>query len=145
MKKMLFAAMLFFTVHAFAAAEPEVNKKTIAAFEFTFKEAKEVTWYAEETYDQVYFKLNNIKTQIKYDKEGNLLSCFRMYTEENLPLLIRLEVKKEYAGKVVKSVAELTTDKVTEYHMTLEDDKYWYTVKADVYGDLSTLKKLKKS
>ncbi len=145
MKKILLAVMVMFTAHAFAAAEPEVNKKTVAAFEFTFNDAKEVTWYAEEAYDQVYFKLNNIKTQIKYDKEGNLLSCFRMYTEENLPLLIRLELKKQHAGKVVKSVAELTTDKVTEYHMTLEDDKHWYTVKADVYGDLSTLKKLKKS
>jgi uncharacterized protein YxeA len=144
MKKILSAVMVVLATSVFAA-EPEVNKKTIAAFEFTFKEAKEVAWYAEENYDQVYFKLNNIKTQIKYDKEGNLLSCFRMYTEENLPLLIRLELKKVHGGKAVKSVAELTTDNITEYHMTLEDEKHWYTVKADVYGGLSTLNKLRKA
>jgi hypothetical protein len=144
MKKMLLVLMVAVATSVFAA-EPEVNKKTMAAFEFTFKEAKEVTWYAEENYDQVYFTLNDIKTKIKYDKEGNLLSCFRTYTEEALPLLIRLELKKEYAGKQVKTIAELTTDRVTEYHITLEDDKHWYTVKSDVYGDLTTLKKLKKA
>jgi hypothetical protein len=144
MKKMLSILMVVLATSVFAAG-PEVNKKTIAAFEFTFKEAREVTWYAEENYDQVYFTLNNIKTQIKYDKEGNFMSCFRTYTEETLPLIVRLELKKEYAGKVVKSIAELTTNNITEYHITLEDEKHWFTVKSDVYGSLSTLKKMRKA
>ncbi len=81
MKKIFLITLMLATGSFIFAAIPEVNQKTVAAFEFAFKEATEVVWYAEETNDYVYFKLNNIKTKIRFDKEGRFISCMRMYSE----------------------------------------------------------------
>jgi len=145
MKTLLIAVFLIFAAGSFAHASPEVNKKTIEKFQLAFKEAADVKWYAEENYDQVYCVIKGIKTQIKYDKEGNFVSCFRMYKEEDLPVIIQLKLSQQYAGKNVTSVAELTTEGAIDYHLVLEDDKHWYNIKSDVFGNLSTDKKIKKA
>jgi hypothetical protein len=145
MKTLFITAFLFITTFSSAIAEPEVNRKTMEKFKVAFKEAADVKWYAEENYDQVYCLIKGIKTQIKYDKEGNFISCFRMYKEEDLPVIIQLKLAQGYAGKSVTSVAELTTEGNMEYHLVLEDDKYWYNVKSDVFGNLATDKKIKKA
>jgi hypothetical protein len=145
MKKIIAFSLMLFSLSVFAAAEPEVNKKTIKAFEFTFKEAVDVKWYAEENFDHVYFTLNNVKTRMKYDKEGNFISCLRTYFEEDLPLLIRMRLKENYAGKKVTSVAEMITNTETEFHVTVEDDKNIYLLKGDIHGSFNVDKKLRKS
>jgi hypothetical protein len=145
MKTLIVAAALLFTVSSFAYAEPEVNKKTIETFQLAFREAQDVKWYAEENYDQVYCTIKGIKTQIKYDKDGKFVSCFRMYGASDLPVIIQHKLNQLHAGKKVTSVAELTTEGAVEYHLVLEDDKFWYNVTSDPYGNINVDKKLKKA
>jgi hypothetical protein len=145
MKTLFVAAFLFITTVNAAFAEPEVNRKTIEKFKVAFKEAADVKWYAETNFDQVYCVIKGIKTQIKYDKEGNFISCFRMYKEEDLPVIVQLKLAQQYAGKNITSVAELTTDGNIEYHLVLEDEKFWYNIKSDAFGNASLDKKIKKA
>lgn len=126
------------------AAIPEVNQKTVAAFEFAFKEATEVVWYAEETNDYVYFKLNNIKTKIRYDKEGRFISCMRMYSEQDLPMLVQIKLKENYANKKVTAVTEMATEANTVFYINVEDEKFIYILKADVQGSFIVDKKTQK-
>lgn len=93
----------------------------------------------------MYCLIKGIKTQIKYDKEGKFVSCFRMYRADELPVIIQYKLNHEYANKKITSVAELTTDVSIEYHLVLEDDKFWYNVKSDSFGNLITDKKIKKA
>lgn len=144
MKKIFFITLLLVIGGLAFAAKPEVNQKTVAAFEFIFKEATEVIWYAEETNDHVYFKINNIKTKIRYDKEGNFISCLRMYTELDLPMLVQIRLKENYANKKVTAATELATESTTEYYINVEDEKFIYILKADVQGSFTVYKKLRK-
>jgi hypothetical protein len=144
MKKLLAAFMMLCAVHVFAFTEPEVNKKTVEAFSIIFKDAVDITWYAEENYDQVYFYLHNIKTQIKYNKDGSFVSCFRTYKCDNLPLFIQMKLKNEFAKRNITSVAELSTGETIEYHLVMEDDKFWYNVKSDALGNFTVDKKFRK-
>ena len=84
MKTLFVALFLSAAFSSFALDEPEVNQRTIEKFQIAFKEATDVKWYAEENYDQVYCMIKGIKTQIKYDKEGKFVSCFRMYGVDGL-------------------------------------------------------------
>ncbi|HEX4957876.1 MAG TPA: hypothetical protein VFV46_06830 [Lacibacter sp.] len=144
MKTLFFAFFLVTALSSRALDVPEVNQRTIEKFQVAFKEATDVKWYAEENYDQVYCLIKGIKTQIKYDKEGKFVSCFRMYGANELPVIVQYKLNQEYANKKVTSVAELTTDGSIEYHLVLEDDKFWYNVKSDSFGNLTTDKKFKK-
>lgn len=144
MKTLFITIASFCVLQASAYAAPEVNKKTIETFRVAFKDAEDVTWYAEENYDHVYFTLQNIKTRIKYDKEGNFVSCLRTYMEESLPMLIRIKLKEKYADKKVTSVAELSTNDGTEFHMNLEDEKNIYMIRGDATGSLNLEKKIRK-
>lgn len=144
MKTLFFAFFLVTALSSRALDVPEVNQRTIEKFQVAFKEATDVKWYAEENYDQVYCLIKGIKTQIKYDKEGKFVSCFRMYGADELPVIVQYKLNQEYANKKVTSVAELTTDGSIEYHLVLEDDKFWYNFKSDSFGNLTTDKKFKK-
>lgn len=144
MKKIFFITTLLVISCFVFAAKPEVNRKTVAAFEFAFKEATEVVWYAEETNDYVYFKINDIKTKIRYDKEGKFISCLRTYKEQDLPMLVQIRLKENYPTKKVTAVTELATDGTTEYYINVEDEKFIYILKADVQGNFVVDKKLRK-
>lgn len=144
MKKLLLITLVLVSGSIVFAAGPELNQKTVAAFEFAFKDATEVVWYAEETNDHVYFKINNIKTQIRYDKEGKFISCMRMYKEQDLPMLVQIRLKEFYAGKKITAVTELATEASTDFYINVEDDKFIYLLKADIQGNLQVDKKLRK-
>lgn len=145
MKTLFIALFLSAACSSFALDAPEVNQRTIEKFQIAFKEATDVKWFAEENYDQVYCMIKGIKTQIKYDKEGKFVSCFRMYGADDLPVIVQYKLNQEHASKKITSVAELTTDVSIEYHLVLEDEKFWYNVTSDSFGNLVTDKKIKKA
>ena len=145
MKKILFVAVLLAGLSASASTPPEVSEKVLKAFKETFTSAEEVTWKELDNSCQVNFKINQITVRAMYDNDGNLLETVRYYGESNLPPNIIAKLKKKYAGKEVFGVTEITSDSDVAYHITLKDEKHWYTVKSDPYANLQQTDKFKRA
>jgi hypothetical protein len=145
MKKILFASLLFATVAAQAAVFPEVNEKILKAFKETFIYAEDVVWQENDNVYQVNFWQGEINVRAHYDQQGNLLGTIRYYYEKQLPPAIVAKIKSKYSGKTIFGVTEVSSDVEINYFVTLRDDKNWYTVKSDVYGNLQQTDKFKRA
>jgi hypothetical protein len=146
MKKLIFAiAMLFGSATMFAATPPDVNKKVLKAFEETFKDPKDVSWHEYENFYEVDFNQDEIKTEVRYDSDGNILGTTRYYFEKELPPYIISVLKKKYPERSVFGVTEIYTQTDLTYYVTMEDGKNWYTVKANSMGSLEQIDKYKKA
>ena len=145
MKKILFAALLSLGSLSLFAAGPGVDEKILESFNKTFRNAEEVSWTEMEDSYQVSFKQNTISSKITYDKQGNIVKTLRYYFEDQLPLMILSKVKNKYAGKKVHGVVEVSSESGTYYHITLEDEKSWTELKADVFANITVVKKFKKA
>ena len=144
MKKILYLAVLMTGLVTTAAATPDVSEKVIKAFNETFSSAQNVTW---EEFDnkncQANFKQDEIVIKAMYDREGNLLETIRYYTGKYLTPNIIANLKKKYSGKEIFAVTEITNENDISFYITLKDDKNWYTVKSDPYGNLGQTNKFK--
>lgn len=140
---MLYLAVLLTGLSAAAAPPPDVTEKVLKAFSETFTDASNVVWSEQEKNFKATFLLSEIRVRAVYDREGNLLQTVRYYDEKGLPPNIVASVKKRYAGKSIFGVTEISSDTDIAYHVTLKDEKNWYVVKSDPYGNLEQTKKFK--
>lgn len=145
MKKLIILTCLFATLSVAASNPPEVNEKVLKAFNETFMKATDVVWNEMQNLYEARFKQSEIVTRAIYDTEGNLLRTTRYYSQENLPINILTKLQKRYAGKSVYGVTELSSEDEVSYHITLQDEKNWYIIKADNYGNLELTKKFQKA
>ena len=145
MKKLIYLAVLLTGLSATAATPPEISEKVLQAFKSTFADAENVVWNEMETTCQANFKLSEVQLRAVYDNEGNLLETVRYYGERNLPPNILSRIKKKYNGKTVFGVTEISTETEVSYHITIKDEKNWYMVKSDPYGNLQQTDKFKRA
>ena|SRR5687768_4753915 len=141
-KSILTLAAFFMILTSFAAGPSEVVLKK---FNATFNNPAEVTWYDTQDFHQAYFVQSGISTRVKYDKKGNFLSAIRYYEEQNLPIHIVNQLKKNYSKLKIYGVTEVTTGETVNYFVNLEDEKSWTLVQVLVTGEMTTLKKYKKA
>ena len=145
MKKLMIIAVVFLATAAYANTPPEVNKKVLKAFQETFTRAEDVVWHEFDNYFQVNFWQGDINLRVKYDPNGNVISTIRYYYEKQLPPNILTSVKKNYAGKKIFGVTEVTNQSSIRYVLTLEDKTHWYTVESDAFGNLKRTDKFRKA
>ena len=146
MKKLIYLAVMLISLSATAATPPEINEKVLKAFKQTFTDAENVTWKElDNSSYQANFKLSEIQVRAMYDSDGNLLETVRYYGERNLPPNILARLKKKYAGKEIFGVTEVSSDTDVSYHISLKDEKNWYTIKSDPYANLQQTDKFKRA
>ncbi|HEX7903333.1 MAG TPA: hypothetical protein VF487_05600 [Chitinophagaceae bacterium] len=146
MKKLIYLAVMLIGLSATAATPPEINEKVLKAFKQTFTDAENVTWKElDNSSYQANFKLSEIQVRAMYDNDGNLLETVRYYGERNLPPNILARLKKKYAGKEIFGVTEVSSDTDVSYHISLKDEKNWYTIKSDPYANLQQTDKFKRA
>jgi hypothetical protein len=146
MKKIILFAALLVSIGATATGYlPDVNEKVLKAFKETFEKAQNVEWYEYENYYQANFKMDDIQVRAQYDEEGVLLKTMRYYGEKQLLPNIVSRLKKKYANREVFGVTEITSAEEVTFLVTLKDDKNWYVVKSDVYGNLEQTEKFKRA
>ena len=95
--------------------------------------------------NEVKFKQDEITSRVTYDKEGNIIKTYRYYREDRLPLMVLAKLKTRYPDKSIYGVVEESSEEGTTYHVTLEDAKNWLDVRADLYGGIYQVKKMKKA
>ena len=145
MKKLIIFTCLFATLSATASNPPEVSEKVLKAFSETFMKATDIVWHEVKNLYEASFKQSEIITRAIYDQDGNLLRTTRYYSQEDLPINILTKLQKKYAGKSVYGVTELSTEDQVSYHITMQDEKNWYIIKADNWGSLELEQKFKKA
>jgi len=145
MKKLIILTCLFAALNTAASNPPEVSEKVLKAFNETFMKATDVVWHETQNLYEASFKQSEIITRAIYDTDGNLLRTTRYYSQEDLPVNILTNVKKKYAGKSIFGVTEISTEDEVTYHITLQDEKNWYVVKANNWGNLELSKKYRKA
>ena len=145
MKKLIIFTCLFATLSATASNPPEVSEKVLKAFSETFMKATDVVWHEVRNFYEASFKQSEIISRAIYDKDGNLVRTTRYYSQENLPINILTKLQKRYAGKSVYGVTELSTEDQVYYHITMQDEKNWYIIKADNWGSLELEQKYRKA
>ena len=145
MKKLIIATCLFAALSVRASNPPEVTEKVLKAFNETFMKATDVVWHEVKNFYEASFKQSEIISRAIYDQDGNLVRTTRYYSQENLPINILTKLQKRFAGKSVYGVTELSTEDQVSYHITMQDDKNWYIIKADNWGSLELEQKYKKA
>jgi Protein of unknown function (DUF2874). len=138
---LLFGVLLNAGAFAF---EPDPNEKVLKAFNETFSGAQEVKWEEYPTYYTVSFVNAGIRSKVNYDKDGNMTGSIRYYSAKMLPLNILNKIKREYPKKELFGVTEVTFGSDVNYHVKLEDEKRWYTIKVDASGHIQMTEKYKK-
>lgn len=145
MKKILLVAALLTTIVTYATPPTDISEKIRKAFSETFADAKEVTWHEYEKYTQANFKQDDVIVKAQFNEEGVLLKTFRYYGEKQLMPNIVAKLKKRYGGKEIAGVTELTSDDEVSFVINLRDDKNYYIVKSDIYGNLQQTDKYKRA
>jgi hypothetical protein len=146
MKKVIYLAALLIGVAASAATTPNaIGEKVLKAFKETFTAAQDVTWHEYENYSQANFRQDDVQVRAQYDADGKLLKTIRYYSEKQLLPNVVSKLRQKYAGKVISGVTETSSDDDVNFVISLKDDKNWYMVKSDVYGNLQQIEKYKRA
>lgn len=131
------------------AFEP-VNEKLLESFKTSFPNAEQVKWQELPASFVVSFVEEHIRARAYYDKDGELVQLIRYYKDTQLPFAVLHAIQKQFSGKKIFGVIEITsTDnkKIVEtvYHVKLEDGRNWTTVRIDVTGHAVVTQKLRKA
>lgn len=144
MKKYSLLLVMFFVVAA-SFAKPPVNEKVLKVFAEVFPTVKNASWFEGEKFYEVYFDKDGVKSRLRYDFDGHLLSTIRYYDGENLPPFLKARIAKKYPEKTVYGVTENNTDHELNFHIILEDENTWLHVQSNAYGHMSVTDKFKKA
>jgi hypothetical protein len=74
-----------------------------------------------------------------------LLKTIRYYKEKQLLPNIVSKLKQRFTGKEIGGITETSSDEEVSFVINLKDDKHWYIVKSDVYGNLQQVEKYKRA
>jgi len=143
MKKiiLIFSCFLILAANSFAAIP---NEKVLKSFEAIFNSATEIKWFDHKEYFEVRFVQANIRTNVKFDMDGNFISSMKYFQEQQLPANVLWKVKMKYADKKIFGVTEITTPEEIIYYVKLEDSKSWLTIKVYGNGQMDVFEKYRK-
>lgn len=140
----MFSVLALAATGVFANDPAEVSEKVLKIFHETFTEARQVSWQENEDNYSVRFIQKDVRYIVYYDMNGVITHSMRFYQPELLPMNIMRIIKSNYKNKTLFGVTEITSGEDIAYFVKMEDDKYWYTIKFDGYGDHLLYEKFKK-
>lgn len=143
--KKFFLALAILTSGIIYAADPGVDEKVVKSFNTAFPNAEKVKWYEVNGLYEVIFENDLVRCRMWYDQAGAVIRTHRYYSQEGLSPFILAKLENRFAGKKIFGVTEVTTEDGVTFHVILEDDKKWYHVNADAYGNLTLSKKYNKA
>lgn len=150
--KRLFVVLssLLFVVHSFATDAVKIDDHLLKKFAVQFPHAQKVVWNELDEAYVVSFVEDGIRLKVVYLRNGEATHLLRYYLEENLPLDIRLNIKKKYPGKEIYGIVEenfvsnIENRSRTVYYVTLEGDSSWVKIKAERHRKFKIVEKMSK-
>jgi hypothetical protein len=141
---------LLFALNSFANDPVKIDDHLLKTFAVQFPHAQEVVWKELNEAYIVSFIEDGIRLKVTYLRNGEITHFLRYYLEENMPLDIRLNIKKKYPGKEIYGIVEenivsnIENRSRTVYYITLEDNTGWIRIKAERHKKFKLIEKLVK-
>ncbi len=121
-----------------AAKLNKANFKAAKDFTKQFESQANAQWVVEDKAITAFFKNEDVKTRVVYDKKGNWIHTIADYGESKMPADIRRTVKREYYDHAITQVQEIKEGNITFYVVHLRDGKNFK--KVGVYdGDINVI------
>jgi len=140
MKSLILSAAIIFTLTINAGAtNVEPFEKVLKTFNDTFKDVDNVSWTNSGDYYEAFFVDVTIKTRVMLDAKGNIVQTVRYYKEDKLPANVLSSIKKEYAGKEIAGVTEVTNKYGVNYRVVLKDNKSYTHINVSNAGETETV------
>ncbi|MCF3110464.1 hypothetical protein LL912_16885 [Niabella sp. CC-SYL272] len=152
MKLFILTAVLSLGLNAMAAVpsnptvtNPTVNEKVIKTFNQVFSDARDVQWATTATYSQASFRSGSVATRVMIDNNGTLIRTIRYYKANELPSHVLYQIRKQYEGKDIAGVTEVSNSEGTSYHLIVNDSRNLYKVTVDHSGTITQEAKYKRA
>ena len=113
-------------------------------FKATWPGATEIVFKVMGQFTKVNFTWKELKLEVFYDREGDLIATCRKIPVGNLPLPLQMSLQKEYAGFALTEATEFDdpNDGLTWY-VSVSDAQKTYLLHISANGSIYVFKKMK--
>jgi hypothetical protein len=145
MKKIILTIAIAISSFFAFASETKVSSAVLNAFNIEFAGAKEITWTSGTGFYKASFVYNNQHVAAFYSFDGQVLGVARNISSLDLPMNLQTSLKKEYGGRWITDLFELSNEEGTHYYITLEQADSKIILKSENGGQWSVYKKSEKA
>lgn len=138
------AVLIMFSVSANANNGKPDNEKVLKTFTEIFKDAHNVSWNEAGKNYEAFFISDEVKTRAMFDSKGNLMQTIRYFKEDKMPANILYNIKKQYSGKEIWGITEVSNKNGIIYNIVLRDEKDYLTINANNNGETELVTKYKR-
>ena len=132
-KKLAIAVALLLTVGVTSSFATPTDKTDVikASFKKDFQKAELMGIEANNIYNKLTFKMNDIVLYAFYTDNGELLAVTRNIKSTQLPIQLLLDLKRDYANYWITDLFEFNGDGTNSYYVTLENADTSITLRAN--------------
>ena len=145
MKKIILTIAIALSSFFAFASETNVSSVVTDAFNREFAGAREVNWTSNANFYKASFIFNERHVTAFYSFDGRMLGVARNISSLDLPLTLQQSLKKEYGGRWISELFELSGEEGTSYYITLEQADSKLVLKSENGGQWSVYKKSTKA
>ncbi|MDP4130342.1 MAG: hypothetical protein Q8918_11800 [Bacteroidota bacterium] len=128
------------TGSSFATGNPDINKYVLTSFNQQFAGAHDARWESDKNFLKVSFQMDNQVLFAYYTLNGDLLAISRNISSNQLPVLLLISLKKEYAGYWISDLFEIHINDDSSYYVTVENGSQRKVLKSVDSNSWSTFK-----
>jgi hypothetical protein len=132
-KKLAIAVALLLTVGVTSSFATPTDKTDVikASFRKDFKKAELMGIEANNSFNKLTFKMNDMVLYAFYSDNGELLAVTRNIKSSQLPIQLLLDLKRDYANYWITDLFEFNGDGTNSYYVTLENADTSITLRAN--------------
>lgn len=145
MKKIILTIAIAVCSLAVFANETNVNASVLNTFSKDFAGATEVNWTSGNQFYKANFIYNAQHVTAFYSFNGEMLGLARNISSLDLPMRLQTSLKKDYGGRWISELFELSNAEGTSYYITLEQADSKLILKSEDGSSWSVYKKAVKS
>jgi hypothetical protein len=136
-KKLAIAVALLLTVGVTSSFATPTDKTDVikASFKKDFQKAELMEIEANNSYNKLTFKMNDMVLYAFYSDKGELLAVTRNIKSSQLPIQLLLDLKRDYASYWITDRFEFNVDGTNSYYVTLENADSAITLRANSSDD----------
>ena len=136
-KKLAIAVALLLTVGVTSSFATPTDKTDVikASFRKDFKKAELMGIEANNSFNKLTFKMNDMVLYAFYTDNGELLAVTRNIKSSQLPIQLLLDLKRDYANYWITDLFEFNGDGTNSYYVTVENADTSITLRANSYDD----------
>lgn len=145
MKKILFAAMMFFSISGAFALEPNPGSSILKAFQREFPHAQHIRWIETEDTYQAKFSVGESRYWLLLDKKtGEREYLVSYYSGDGLRPELQKALLDNFPKTTITGVTEISDDHNRVYQVNLDAKNTWYIVLMDDDGHVTLKNKFHK-